>query len=174
MESRIRELEADTSQLDTLRHTAQLFTQLQVRTRGGGGEVPYQGAGGGHQPAGHPQAHSPALHSATGKDKREGGGGLESRIRELDAHIHVSKFIVFHRFHVSLGIIFTGGGRNCPKCDQRPGSFGFGAGRTHSPPPPAQERRVILYVQIHAHMLKGENIENTDSLFVTQLCWLFL
>jgi hypothetical protein len=35
LESRIRELEADTSQLDTLRHTAQLFTQLQVRHREG-------------------------------------------------------------------------------------------------------------------------------------------
>jgi hypothetical protein len=34
LESRIRELEADTSQLDTLRHTAQLFTQLQVRKSG--------------------------------------------------------------------------------------------------------------------------------------------
>ncbi len=38
LESRIRELEADTSQLDTLRHTAQLFTQLQVRTSRGEGE----------------------------------------------------------------------------------------------------------------------------------------
>jgi len=41
LESRIKELEADTNQLDSLRHTAQLFTQLQVRiSRESGARLP--------------------------------------------------------------------------------------------------------------------------------------